>query len=72
MVGFTVTPDVSSVLLHNTVDHGKTEPRTHSYSLGSVERLEDVSEGFVVHPESGILHGQEDVGSRLTFAENMF
>src|SRR6202040_2003542 len=58
---FTVDPDKSVALLHNSVDRRQTQPRAFFYLFGREKRFEDMNLRLGVHAGAGIADRQQDV-----------
>src|SRR6185369_1025727 len=61
---FAVHPDVSTRLLDDAVDRGKTKTRSLSGFFCSEERLKDSSSNLFTHADTGIAHGQKHIPTR--------
>src|SRR5579864_1383785 len=58
---FTVNPDKSVTLLHDSVDRRQTQPRTFSSFFGRIERFEDMNLSRGVHADACIADRQQKV-----------
>src|ERR1700675_4993285 len=58
---FTVNPDESVALLHNSVDRRQTQPRSFSGLFGRIERFENMNLSLGVHADACIADPQQDV-----------
>src|SRR6202046_2788242 len=67
---FALHENISSTLLDDAVDGGKSEAGAFAFFLGGEERLEDASLSFAVHPLAGIGEGDHDI--RTMFDERIF